>query len=1135
MDDVCELCGAVGYKDLLVQCNDCKNSMRHRYCMDTIIYGGLPVEWLCDDCLPKHNELIESLDDVSNQRQQSHIQLGSSIINGPNMNTVEVTKGTFSWGQQRCRSRKARKCRTNAFAKQFLGGDTFNSPEMFNAEMLKHNDIEKEVRSKIDVIYASGCADGSSYSHSVPAKKIEDGISCQKTMVVIEPTLNAMEQLNLSKEKGFCLSSSKYVEGSLPRGMAAYLLPSNNDVEQSLPFVADGSSPTLPSIEQADGSSPTLESENPQPSEVVKSLAHKVKNDLGSEYLPNYSQPMQGSDLNTGNMDVLNPSNENLASRSTSKTVEPPSSSNERDFERSCPFGTNDSSPALESEQKPHPLEVVKPLVYEPMSILGSNSASHYSQPMQGPDIDAWNMDVLDPSKECVDLMPMSKALEPSKFSHEQGGSTHEKDNAERTKCLEDKEIVTHALDIINGLASPSMAKECLAVHNSDEEMRSDKFLLSTIDNQMREKIRASLSNDILSSEVHHGYYNHSERDDLLNVNGSSKPTLSMEGNQQTRDVHCDVGKSLFCAGNDVVCQQAPQMEGVIHCKHVHPGKSAQSNSKNICDRSNKHGQNRSKHQIIKKNANDDHAQLRSARSAASLEDNQKVPDAASSQLDGTYLGVSLDLPSERKEASDTNSAEQECSNAAQALENGNPKKRKRAILPLNKDEQAKATLMKDLTPGSHRNDGQLKKHRKLVENEANQRRLVGNCEESLQRETLRHQSSHNDTQVKKRGSIEEKEDGNSLAGNLNIGWAKNDIAQLASHTVVAEDHNDRPRTSVIPSPAKQRQRFTSVLPVDKPYWTGIMKVGREYISLAAHFSTKACNKVHELSRSLPPVMKVEKCLKVKAWPKQFRASGPSADSIGLYFFSNEMRPDKDLDRLLLYVTDHSIVLKYIMGFAELLIFPSVLLPEQCQTLQGKHYLWGVFRRRKGSKGCDPMKKQDCTSHVRNIEQQEKPMSKGGAQVQKQDLTSQIKEGKKEQQKKGMSKGCAPEQKQDRTSQVRKRKKEQQDKVQGDTPDQERCVEKHTVPSENQPAVDAVHDTATKTNLGDQGNLLSNSEAPPAKLLAIVRVLTPRAEQRIRELESEGALLFDVKGLTTGLVADVVGSEQTPYNHALAS
>jgi hypothetical protein len=108
--------------------------------------------------------------------------------------------------------------------------------------------------------------------------------------------------------------------------------------------------------------------------------------------------------------------------------------------------------------------------------------------------------------------------------------------------------------------------------------------------------------------------------------------------------------------------------------------------------------------------------------------------------------------------------------------------------------------------------------------------------------------------------------------------------------------------------------------------------------------------------------MKVTKHSKLKAWPKRWEASEPTAESFGLYFFSDNMRcvtypkrnflfcifnymlvkdslnvlvvcrPNKELDRLVQYVTDHSIVLKYGFGFARLLIFPSVLLPEQCQS-----------------------------------------------------------------------------------------------------------------------------------------------------------------------------------------------------------
>jgi hypothetical protein len=69
-----------------------------------------------------------------------------------------------------------------------------------------------------------------------------------------------------------------------------------------------------------------------------------------------------------------------------------------------------------------------------------------------------------------------------------------------------------------------------------------------------------------------------------------------------------------------------------------------------------------------------------------------------------------------------------------------------------------------------------------------------------------------------------------------------------------------------------------------------IMKIGQEYISLAAHLSNKACKMVQELSRSLPPVMKVTKYPKVKAYTSRWEESEPTAESIGLYFFSDNMR-----------------------------------------------------------------------------------------------------------------------------------------------------------------------------------------------------------------------------------------------------
>ncbi|CAD6267083.1 unnamed protein product [Miscanthus lutarioriparius] len=132
---------------------------------------------------------------------------------------------------------------------------------------------------------------------------------------------------------------------------------------------------------------------------------------------------------------------------------------------------------------------------------------------------------------------------------------------------------------------------------------------------------------------------------------------------------------------------------------------------------------------------------------------------------------------------------------------------------------------------------------------------------------------------------------------------------------------------------------------IDEPIWSGIFKIdGEEYISLAGHLSTKSCDKVWELSRSLMPVVEVTKLSRSKF--KIWETSKPSCDSIGLYFFPNKLRHDEDLDKLVKEVIEDDLVLQTVIGGAEMLIFPSTLLPERYKTFQRKHYLWGVFRPR---------------------------------------------------------------------------------------------------------------------------------------------------------------------------------------------
>ncbi|CAM0147956.1 unnamed protein product [Urochloa decumbens] len=1066
MDVVCEVCGDVGYRHLLVQCNSCKNATRHRYCMNQVIYDGSSIEWSCDDCDPKYNEVAESL----KWRCEGHhsIQLGSSRIDEPNMNRVEVTMEPwswgrrrnrlhkagrhFTWGRRRNRSRMARRENTDACTKHFPSGTTFNYPEMFVEEKSKRDDVKEGENLGL-----------------------------------------AMECLGLSKEKDSCSLSLNYVEVTIPRGSKADLLPLISDVERSHPFAMDNSWRTLPIVMLEDGSSPAAESvEQFHPLEVV--------NPDGSSHSPldpGLETEEQGTDAGL------------FASVNDAEQSDP-SFTDESSHTLSSEEHVGDSSPTSESWEQPEPLEVVKPWDDVPKSILGSKPVSNYSQPMQASDPDVGNMDVLDPSKECLDSRAMSKTVDSSSFSNG-GDSTVEKDHADRTECLSGMETVAPALDNVQGSSpltepssspnggdlairknsaerteclsgtetvgpaldnvqgsSTSTAKECLVsdVDNLDEANRSDKHFLCTTENKEGGQLEVPSHLNVLNAEVH---CSHND------INGSSSPKSGLGG----RNTQNDLPKASLSAGKNVVCSQVSQMEDVnrevLPSKNVSPCKATKGSFK----RPNSHTQGHIKHQktnLIMEDRNADPARQKSSR--------------PSQQLDHTCLSTSLELSSKAKEVNDANDSEPRCSGSARTFENVVPMKRKRLILPHKED--AETMQVEDSNPPSSENDGEVMRH---VESGAmNQRRTAKNHEVSCPgNSNNQHVNIH--TQTKKRRRA--KKDKKAPLGNPSVRCAPNGAEQLASEAaVLAEGCCGLTRMPVISEPT-DKQPFICPQPTDRSCWTGIIKIGQEYIYLAAHLSNQACKKVRELSLSLPPVMKVTKHSKLKAWPSRWEASELTSESIGLYFFSDNMRPNKELDRLVQYVADHNIVLKYVFGLSKLLIFSSVLLPEQCQTLQGKHYLWGVFRRRSGrSKAASQAKQKVSTSHA----------------TEKKDHQDKVQDDTQDQER-------------------------PVSKVQSNTQDQEIPVSKGTIPSEGQPSPGDVHDVGTEVDPSGHRKP-ANSEALPTKLIVVAQ--TPRSEQFIKELENEGALVFAVKGLMKpGIVrlsaSNAVGPELTSDNDGPAS
>ncbi|XP_047087650.1 uncharacterized protein LOC124699378 [Lolium rigidum] len=280
----------------------------------------------------------------------------------------------------------------------------------------------------------------------------------------------------------------------------------------------------------------------------------------------------------------------------------------------------------------------------------------------------------------------------------------------------------------------------------------------------------------------------------------------------------------------------------------------------------------------------------------------------------------------------------------------------------------------------------------------------------------------------------------------------------------------------VIGHSKKRKYKKMDTRPLDKPYWTGIMKIDKNYIPLAAHLSTKSCKKVQEQSTSLPPIIKVTKVSTSKTCLKHLEASMTSADSIGLYFFSSDMRPNKELDQLVKHVADSGIVLEAIVGLAKLFIVPSLILPEEYQTFQGKPYLWGVCQEKIKIKRLAP------------VEQILYNTTFKGDHVQEQHVLGQ------------------------------------QNKAQDDTLDQVVHPENQCLLDANQevgeetlsgngrlPLVDMGDGVSANISPADHGQPCSNPEAPSLKLCGLVVSRTPRSAQLIQEMQKEGALLFAVQ------------------------
>ncbi|KAL6600298.1 hypothetical protein ACP70R_045098 [Stipagrostis hirtigluma subsp. patula] len=304
-------------------------------------------------------------------------------------------------------------------------------------------------------------------------------------------------------------------------------------------------------------------------------------------------------------------------------------------------------------------------------------------------------------------------------------------------------------------------------------------------------------------------------------------------------------------------------------------------------------------------------------------------------------------------------------------------------------------------------------------------------------------------------------------------GNQEDDTTKSTSQLAFLKDYRVGVPTPVVSDCAKPQCQCCSK-PIDEPTWSGILKIGsKEYISLAAHLSTKSGTRVWNLSKSLTKVVEVTKVCTSEVWPKRWETSRPGGDNIGLYFLphKNKMRLDQDLDQLVKEIMENDLALQAVIDEAEMLIFPSSLLPKRYQTFQTKHYLWGVFKPRE-VEAANNMALESATDEElkrRNVLRHTKRTAEATAVAAKAAAAE--------------ANGAA-----------------------GST-----AATQAT--SIGAPAVPA-----------NRGQTDSSMGVPPGRMVSLVVRQTPRVEQLIQEMEREGALVVAVQGETIGSGSCVANS-----------
>ncbi|KAF5749254.1 hypothetical protein HS088_TW04G01219 [Tripterygium wilfordii] len=150
-------------------------------------------------------------------------------------------------------------------------------------------------------------------------------------------------------------------------------------------------------------------------------------------------------------------------------------------------------------------------------------------------------------------------------------------------------------------------------------------------------------------------------------------------------------------------------------------------------------------------------------------------------------------------------------------------------------------------------------------------------------------------------------------------------------------------------------------IPEPEYIWQGTFEVqkGGKFLDLCgafqAHVSTCASPKVLEVVKKLPLKVTLDEVPRLSMWPTQFQCHGVHEDNIALYFFAKDLESyEKSYMGLLDSMIKSDLALKGTVDGFELLLFPSNVLPENCQRWNMLFFLWGVFRGRRSNCSVSP-------------------------------------------------------------------------------------------------------------------------------------------------------------------------------------